>query len=142
MKTLLLTLLLAAATLAADAQTTTNLVFRVTVETVTGGVTNSVNSTLRLDNSNESEAFAIAGFADAYSANVALNGGAAPSFQVFLRQELRDQFVRPVSRTAQDKAKQALAVDKIPTIIATQWENLTPQQRNQLAAIAAAFPNP
>ncbi len=142
MKTLILLAALALS-YSASAQSITNVAFRVTVETVTAGVTNSVQSTLRLEGAgSEPDVFGVNGLLTAYAQNVAANGENAPSIQNFLRQEIRDQVVKPYSKVAQGAAKQSLAVDKIPTIIANQWENLTTQQKNQLAAIAAAFPNP
>lgn len=143
MKLKLILLAALALTYSASAQTSTNVVFRVTVETVTGGVTNSVQSTLRLEGAGtEPEVFAVNGLLTAYEQNVAANGENAPTFPLFLRQEIRDQVVKPYAKVVQDAAKKALAVDTIPTIIANQWENLTQAQKNQLAAIAAAFPNP
>jgi hypothetical protein len=143
MKKLLITIAAVASLYQAEAQTVTNIAFRVTVETVTAGVTNSVNSTVRYEGAgSEQDVFAVNGLAVAYAKNVEANGVNAPTFPVFLRQDIRDQVVRPYSKAAQDAAKKALAVDTIPTIIANQWENLTQQQKNQLAAIAAAFPNP
>jgi hypothetical protein len=143
MKTLLILAALAMGLAQAGAQTVTNITFRVSVETVTGGVTNTVNTPLRLEGAgSESDVFGVNGLLNAYALNVAANGENAPTLGVFLRQEIKDQVIRPYSKVAQDAAKKALAVDTIPTIIANQWENLTQQQKNQLAAIAAAFPNP
>lgn len=142
MKTTLSILFLVLLASFAEAQTTTNIAFRISVETVTAGTTNTVNTTLRLDYGTAAEAFSIDGFALGHAQNIAANGTNAPTFGVYMRQELKDQLVRPASRVAQDRVKQASAVDKIPTIIANQWDNLTQAQKNQLAAIAAAFPNP
>lgn len=138
---ILLALLLSSVALAA--QTTTNLVFRITVETVAAGVTNGVNTTLRLDSNNtDFDTFALAGLAQAYAANIVANGTNAPTYGIFLRTELKDQFVRQYKKAAEDKAKQSLAIERVPTIISDKWDLLTTAQRNQLAAIAAAFPNP
>lgn len=127
----------------ADAQSVTNIAFRITVETISGGVTNSVNANYRLEGAgSESDVFGVNGLVAAWDLNRVANGDNAPTFPVFLRQEIRDQVVRPYAKVVQDDAKKALAVDKVPLIIANQWENLTQQQKNQLAAIAAAFPNP
>jgi hypothetical protein len=41
---------------------------------------------------------------------------------------------------AQAKEKEALVVNKLPDIIMTRWDDLTTAQKNQLIAIAAAFP--
>lgn len=142
MKTLILIAALALS-YSASAQSITNIAFRVTVETVSAGVTNSVQSTVRYEGAgSEQDVFAVNGLAAAYEQNVVANGVNAPTFSIFLRQEIRDQVVKPNSKVAQDAAKKALAVDNIPNIIANQWENLTQAQKNQLAAIAAAFPNP
>lgn len=136
MKILLVLLLSSAAALAQ----TTNLAFRVSVETVNGGVTNTVNSTIRLDFGNEKEAFTINGFADVY--NKAVASGETNTFPVFIREELKKQFVRAHSVHGQNLSKQSSAVQLIPLIVERRWEDLTQAQKNQLAAIAAAFPTP
>ncbi len=127
----------------AAAQTTTNIAVRVTVETITGGVTNAANAIARYDyGSSTADTLTVDGLALSYADNVRVNGVNAPLFPAFIRQEIKDLFRSQYLKPAADAQKRATAVQNVPTIIANQWENLTVAQKSQLQAIAAAFPNP
>lgn len=127
----------------ASAQLVTNIAIRVTVDVInTGIITNSSQATLNLDSGTGKDLYAIRGFNDAWARNKQANGTNATTFVVFCRQEIKDRAVVPLARENQSTEQQASAIQLLPQIISVRWDDLTQTQRNQLAAIAAAFPNP
>lgn len=85
MKTLL-TLAIGLASLSASAQSTTNLAYRVTIEVVTAGVTNSTQSIIRLDDGTKREKFLIAGVISAYE-----KSGSTNTFLNWLKTDIKDR---------------------------------------------------
>lgn len=136
MKRFLLALAFTTCALTAKAQTTTNLAYRVTIETVTAGVTNSTQSTVRLDYGTKKEALMIDGLAKAYRDYV-IAGGVA-TFEAWLKTDIKDR--------AREYSNAKIAVDnaamaaKINTLLTTQSDLLSAAQLNQLIAIAALLP--
>jgi len=123
--------------ISASAQTT-NIVFRVTVE---NSVTGTNNSTLTLAAGTPKDLYAIQGLIQAYNASkVSLGTNAQATLETFVKQDLKDVYTKPYSQAAQAKEKESLVVNKLPDIIMTRWDDLTTAQKNQLIAIAAAFP--
>lgn len=136
MKTLLTILALAAFALTTKAQTTTNIAWRITIETVTAGVTNSVNTNFRWDASVKKDALKIDGVAYYFGQYVA--GGGTDTFGQWLRTDVNDR--AKTYSDAKVAADNAVIAAKIQTLLTSQSDLLSTAQLNQLAAIAALLP--
>lgn len=136
MKKLLLTLGFLTAALTARAQTTTNIAYRVTVETVTGGVTNSAVTNFRYDASNASDAAKINGFALAFATYRA--GGGSKDFGAWLKQDVTDR--AKAYADAKAAADNAALLAKISALLLSNPDLLSASDLSNLATIAAKAP--
>lgn len=133
MKPILAVIALVACSLVAQAQTTTNIAWRVTVETVVAGVTNSVNTNFRWDASVKKDALKIDGMA--YYFGKYVQGGGTDTFGVWLRTDVNDRGKSYAdAKQAVDNAALGATINLILT---TQSDLLTVAEKNQLIAIAA-----
>lgn len=136
MKTLLTILALAACSFVARAQTTTNIAWRITIETVTSGVTNSVNTNFRWDASVKKDALKIDGMA--YYFGQYVQGGGTDTFGQWLRTDTNDR--AKVYADAKQAVDNAALAATLHIILTTQSDLLTVSEKNQLLAIAAKLP--
>lgn len=139
-KLIALALLLASA-FVAQAQTTTNLSYVITVETVTGGVTNLLNPvTLRYDYGNKKDSLRIDGFNFAYGAYAATFGTNTPAlnFKQWLK---RQEQSLPDNYAAQKQAADnAATLAKLTVLLTSQSDLLSTADLNNLTTIAAKAP--
>lgn len=132
----LLSLGLLATALTAQAQTTTNLAYRITVETVTAGVTNSVNTNFRYDASGASDAAKINGFALAFATYRA--GGGSKDFGAWLKQDVTDR--AKAYADAKAAVDNAALLAKISALLLSNPDLLSASDLSNLATIAAKAP--
>ena len=138
MKKLIALALIGLAALAAQAQTTTNVVIRATVETVTAGVTNSTSATLRLDaGGSKRDVFAVNGLVSAF-AKYRANASNTKTFDQWLKQEALDQ-AEAYGRTAQQEAIATTAAN-IQKLLTQYPDLLSNADLNNLTTIAAKAP--
>lgn len=134
-------LALIAASLAAQAQTTTNVTVRWTVETVTANVTNSVNTSLRLDyGTRTKDSIRIDGLSFAYANYLAtLSTNDVPlAFGPYMKAyytTIIDSYAK--QKQAGDNAAMAA---KITQLLTQQSDLLSNADLNNLATIAAKAP--
>lgn len=135
MKKLFIIIGLLTAGFTAQAQTT-NLIYKVTVEVVTAGVTNSSNATLKLDNAVKRDAFLIAGVGAAF-AKYAADGGAL-AFDNWLKTDIKDRLAEygKVKAALDNEATAA----KINSLLTLNPDLLSTADVNNLATIAAKAP--
>jgi hypothetical protein len=132
MKTLLTILALAACSLVAQAQTTTNLIFRVQEQHVTAGVSNVVDTAnFTWDYATKKDALKIDGF------RFGAAGSALP-FVNWIKQDINDR-AKAYSdvKVAQDNA---VIAAKITQLLTTDSDLLSNAQKTQLSNIAALLP--
>lgn len=138
MKLLLTLSLLAISALAARAQTTTNLSYRIIVETVSGGVTNTASTTnFRYDYGlNTKDGLKIDGFARAYS--VYTSSGGSNSFGLWLKQDIADRAKSyQDAKVAQDNT---ILLAKLQSLLLTNPDLLSASDLTSLNTIAAKAP--
>lgn len=140
MKKLLFALALAALPHAARAQTTTNVTYRIQVETVTGAVTNTVSTNWRFDaGGTKKEIARLDGIQYAYANYVTAQGtNTVLALGPWLKQQ-HTALIDDYSSQKQAVDNAALAAT-INLILTTQSDLLSVAQKNQLIAIAALLP--
>lgn len=137
MKTLLVLVSIAAFSIAAQAQTVTNLSFRVTVETgVVGGTTNSVNTTLRLDYGVAKDLTRINGLV--YAWNAYRGAGGTNDLGMWLKTDLKDR-ADSYAATKQS-ADYAGLVAKLTSLLLQNPDLLSASDLSSLNTIAAKAP--
>lgn len=136
MKTLLPLLIFCATVLGAHAQTTTNLAYKITVETVTAGVTNSVNTSFRYDASGKSDATKIDGYALAF-AQYRANGG-QQDFGGWLKIDTTDR--ARAYAVAKQQADNAALLAKLTALLTANTDLLSASDLTSLNTIAAKAP--
>lgn len=119
------------------AQTTTNIAYRITVETVTAGVTNSVNTNFRYDwGVNTKDGLKIAGLASAFATYRA--GGGQNDFGQWLKTDIGDRAKAYADvKTAADNA---VIAAKIQTLLLSNPDLLSASDLSNLTTIAAKAP--
>lgn len=117
----------------AFAQSVTNLSFRVTVEVVTAGVTNSSVANLRLDRVNNKENLLTDGALDAFTKYRVAGGVLA--LDAWLRQDVRDRLMEYAK--AKFQADNAALIAKITQLLTSQTDLLTVGDLNNLTTIGA-----
>lgn len=133
--------MLAAAVLTAKAQTTTNISYVITIETVTAGVTNSLNPiAFRYDYGSKKDAIRIDGFNYAYGQYVATFGTNAPTlnFKQWMKQvtqALPEEYARQ-----QQQAANAATLAKLTVLLSSQSDLLSASDLTSLNTIAAKAP--
>lgn len=132
MKTIILIALLAMPCVV-SAQTTTNLQWKVTVETVVAGVTNSSNATLRFDYGNKKDALSVDGLAKAFG-----NTPGAADFPAWLKQDVKDR--AKAYSDVKLAADNAVLLAKLTTLLQSNPDLLTSGDLSSLATIAAKAP--
>lgn len=137
MKRILILPLLMAFCFTAKAQTTTNITWRITVETVTAGVTNSVNTNFRYDwGTNTKDGLKIAGLATAFATY--RSGGGQNDFGAWLKTDVGDRAKSySDAKLAADNA--ALAA-KISSLLLSNPDLLSASDLSSLTTIAAKAP--
>lgn len=130
-------LALMALPLVTKAQTTTNIAYRITVETVTAGVTNSVNTNFRYDwGVNTKDGLKIAGLASAFATYRA--GGGQNDFGQWLKTDIGDRAKAYADvKTAADNA---VIAAKIQTLLLSNPDLLSASDLSNLTTIAAKAP--
>lgn len=129
--------LLLISALATNAQTTTNLAYRVTVETVTAGVTNSVNTNFRYDwGANTKDGLKIAGLAAAFATY--RNGGGQSDFGGWLKQDISDR--AKSYQDAKQAADNSALVTKLLSLILSNPDLLSASDLSNLNTISAKAP--
>lgn len=137
MKKLLVLLALAAAMYATQAQTVTNIAYRVTIETGTvGGTTNSVVTNLRLDYGTAKDLVRINGFV--YAWNGYKTGGGASLFGDWLKTDIKDRADSYAAVKAQ--ADYTALVAKLTSLLMTNPDLLSASDLTSLNTIAAKAP--
>lgn len=132
MKTILAVIALVACSLVAQAQTTTNLIFRVQEQHVTAGVSNIVDTVnFTWDYATKKDALKVDGF------RFGAVGSTIP-FVNWIRQDINDR--AKAYSDAKVAADNAVLAAKIQTLLTTQSDLLSNAQMSQLAAIAALLP--
>ena len=136
MKNFLLITGLLLAGFSTQAQSVTNLAFRVTVEVVTAGVTNSTQSSIRLDDGVKRDKYLLNGALHGYAQYLATGG--TNSLEKFLQQDIKDRLAE------YGKVKAALdnqtTAQKITTLLTLNPDLLSSADLNNLATIAAKAP--
>src|SRR5262245_25085752 len=141
MKKLLAIAILTLAAFTAQGQTTTNIAYTITIETVTAGVTNTANPvTFRYDYGAKKDALRIDGFNFAYGQYCATFGTNAPTltFKQWVKQvtqALPDEYARQ-----QQQAANAATLAKLSVLLTTQSDLLSTTDLNNLNTIAAKAP--
>lgn len=135
MKQLVL-LALTALALPCAAQTTTNLDLRIRVETVSGGVTNTVTTNFRYDYSTKKEALLIDGLALAFGKYRA-NGG-TNDFGAWLRTDYRDRAKE--YQDAKQREDNAALLAKLQALLLGNPDLLSAGDLSSLNTIAAKAP--
>lgn len=115
---------------------TTNLTFRITVETISSGVTNSTVTTLKLDGSTAKDTLLSAGALDAWARYRASGGTAA--LDLWLKQDIRDRLMEYAR--AKLLADNATLVTQLTTLLTSQSDNLSLSDINNLKTIGAKAP--
>lgn len=140
MKTILAILALAAAVFTVQAQTTTNLDFRLQVETVTAGVTNKTTTNWRFDYGTKKDATRVDGANFAYAAYVTSLGtnGVPLAFGPWWKR----QDIALVDNYAQQKqqADNTVLLQKLTSLLTSNSDLLSNADLNNLATIAAKAP--
>jgi hypothetical protein len=136
MKQILVALALSALALSAQAQTTTNLAWRVTIESVTAGVTNTSQSTVRLDYGTKKEALLIDGLVKAH--NDYVKGGGTATFEAWLKTDIKDR--AKVYADAKQAADNAALLSKLTALLTSNLDLLSNADITSLTAIAAKLP--
>jgi hypothetical protein len=140
MKKLLILLGIAAVSISASAQSTTNIAYKVTVETVTGGVTNSVNTNFRYDwgttGTATKDQLKIAGLVQAY--NTSRAGGFTNDFGAWLKQDNADR--AKSYQDAKEASDNAALVAKLTSLLLTNPDLLSASDLTSLNTIAAKAP--
>lgn len=140
MKKLLFAFALSALPFLAHAQSTTNLTYRIQVESVTAGVTNTTTTNWRYDaGGTKKDTNRLAGVHYAYGVYLATVGTNTP---LAMGVWLKNAHVMLIDDYATQKvtADNAAIATKIQTLLTTQSDLLSTAQLNQLAAIAALLP--
>lgn len=140
MKTLITLALLAFGALAVQAQTTTNIAYRIQVETVTGGVTNTVNTNWRYDYGTKKDSVRIDGIAFAYK--VYTNSLATNDVALALGPWLKRQHQALVDDYAAQaqRASSADTLAKLTSLLTANIDLLSASDLSSLATIAAKAP--
>lgn len=136
MKTLISILALATSAFIAQAQTTTNLAYRITVETVTAGVTNSVNTNFRYDASGAKDALKINGYALAFAQYKAQGG--AQDFGGWLKIDTTDR--AQAYAAVKQQADNAALLAKLTALLTANVDLLSAGDLTSLNTIAAKAP--
>ena len=136
MKKLLIAIGLAAFTLSAQAQTTTNISYRVIVETVTAGVTNSVTTNFRYDYGTKKDALKVDGFALAFAQYKAAGG--AQDFGGWLKIDIGDR--AKAYQDAKQASDNAALLAKLQALLTTSPDLLSASDLTSLNTIAAKAP--
>lgn len=137
MKTLIAIAAIAFAALSSQAQTVTNLAFRITVETgVVGGTTNSVNTNLRLDYGTAKDLTRINGWV--YAWNAYKVAGGTNDLGSWLKTDLKDR-ADSYAATKQ-AADHAGLVAKLTSLLLQNPDLLSASDLSTLATIAAKAP--
>lgn len=138
MKLFLTLLLLTLGAALTHAQTTTNLSYRIIVETVSGGVTNTASTTnFRYDyGANTKDGLKIEGLTRAYS--VYTSSGGTNSFGLWLKQDVADRAVAyQNAKIAQDNAT---LLTKLQSLLLSNLDLLSASDITSLNTIAAKAP--
>jgi len=138
MKRTIIAVIIGLAALTAQAQSTTNVVIRTTVEVVTAGVTNSSASTLRLDaGGNKRDVFALNGLVAAF-AKYRANTANTKTFDQWLKQEAVD--LTEAHGRAYQQEQIAATATKINALLTQFPDLLSNADLNNLTTIAAKAP--
>lgn len=136
MKRIILIAALALGTISLRAQTTTNIAYRVTVETVTGGVTNNVNTNFRYDAGTAKDATKINGLALAF-AQYKANGG-AQDFGGWIKIDIGDR--SKAYADVKTQADNAALLAKLTSLLTANADLLSGSDLTSLNTIAAKAP--
>lgn len=133
----LLTITVSLFALIAGAQTTTNIAFKITVETVSGGTTNNAVSNFRFDSGGtKADQIRIDGAAMAYATY--RSGGGTNAFEVWLKQDVKDRLKEYADAKAHfDNAATAA---KISSLLLQNPDLLSASDLSNLATISAKAP--
>lgn len=137
MKILLVTLSIAASALIAQAQTVTNIAWRITIETGTvGGTTNSVNTNLRLDYGTAKDLTRINGFV--YAWNQYKAGGGQSTLGDWLKTDQKDR--ADSYALVKQQADYLALVAKLSALLLQNPDLLSASDLTSLNTIAAKAP--
>lgn len=122
-----------------QAQTTTNIAYRITVETVTAGVTNSVNTNYRFDYGVKKDAFRVDGINLAYASYVTAQGtNAVLTIGQWLKQQ-HNVLIDAYASQKQQADNQALLA-KLTSLLTSNVDLLSASDLTSLNTIAAKAP--
>lgn len=134
---ILLTLALLTVALAANAQTVTNLAYRVTVETGTvGGTTNSVNYNVRLDYGTAKDLTRINGLV--YAWNQYQKSGGTNDLGTWLKQDVKDR--SDSYATVKQQVDNAALLAKLQSLLLVNPDLLSASDLSSLNTIASKAP--
>lgn len=136
MKRILALCLLCFTSVALKAQMTTNIAWRVTVETVSGGATNSVNTNFRYDYGTKKDALKVDGLVLAFNQYKA-NGG-AQDFGGWLKIDVGDR--AQAYAAVKQQADNAALVAKLSALLLSNPDLLSASDLTSLNTIAAKAP--